>query len=78
MNSTFILPFTIGACYVTYGELAAEKIITNSFGTVALVALMPLISIQFLGLGAKIREGFRRYAARKRIAVEFDNQIIHF
>ena len=78
MNSTFLLPYSIGACYVFYGELAPEKIITNSFGTISLVALMPLISIQFLGFSASIRKAFRFYITRRRIRVETDDQIIHF
>ena len=77
MNSTFILPFAIGACYMFYGE-TTEKIMTHSFGTIALVALMPLISIQMLGLTATIRSGFRFYVARRRVKTEHDNQIIHF
>ena len=75
MNTTFIVPFAIGACYVLWGE---ESILSFAFGTVALVALMPLVSIQLLGLIAEIKKQRRLRFARDRIREEFDEQIIHF
>lgn len=78
MNSTFILPFAIGACYVLNSESAASKIMTDAFGTIAVVALMPLIMLQALGLTASIKEYNARRVALNRIKEEFDDQIIHF
>ena len=78
MNSTFILPFAIGACYAINSTEANSKIMTDAFGTIAVVALMPLIMVQLLGLTASIREYNARRIARNRIKDEFDNQIIHF
>ena len=75
MNTTFILPFAISACVAINGS---EKVMTNAFGTVALVALMPLVSIQLLGLIAEIKKQRRLRFARDRIREEFDEQIIHF
>lgn len=75
MNSTFILPFAIGACYTLWGN---EAIMMNAFGTIALVALMPLILIQSLGLSATIKIRARYRIARSRIREEHDEQIIHF
>ena len=75
MNTTFILPFTVSACVALNGT---EKVMTTAFGTVALVALMPLISIQLLGLIAEFRIHRRMLFARNRIREEFDDQIIHF
>lgn len=45
MTATFLLPFTMGAC-----ETLCGNILTDAFGVVALVAMTPLITIQFLGL----------------------------
>lgn len=78
MNSTFILPFAIGACFALNGESSSNKIMTDAFGTIAIVALMPLLLVQILGLSATIRIYGERKIARNRIKSEFDNQIIHF
>ena len=75
MNTTFILPFAIGACYSMWGN---DLVMTNAFGTVAVVALMPLIMIQMLGLSASIKIRAQQRIARNRIREEFDEQIIHF
>ena len=45
MTATFLLPFIMGAC-----ESVGGNILTDAFGVVALVAMTPLITIQFLGL----------------------------
>ena len=81
MNSTFIQPFAIGACFVFAtqdGLEPASEIMSNAFGTIAIVALMPLIMIQLLGLTGTIKEKYRMSVARKRIADAYDDQIIHF
>ena len=78
MNSTFIQPFAIGACFVFAGASASTEIMKNAFGTIAIVALMPLIMIQLLGLTGTIKEKYRMSVARKRIADAYDDQIIHF
>ena len=75
MNSTFIQPFAIGACFVFGGE---GLIMQNAFGTIAIVALMPLIMLQLLGLTGTIRESYRLRVAHKRVADVYDDQIIHF
>lgn len=75
MNTTFILPFAIGACYSFWGN---DLIMTNAFGTIAVVALMPLIMIQLIGLSASIKIRAQYRIARNRIREEFDDQIIHF
>jgi len=45
MAATFLLPFVVGAC-----ESLGGNVLTDAFGTVALVALTPTITIQLLGL----------------------------
>ena len=44
MTATFMLPFAMGACNVLGGN-----IMTDAFGLVALVAMMPLITVQVMG-----------------------------
>jgi hypothetical protein len=45
MTSTFLLPLAMGACEGSGGDL-----LTDAFGIVAMVAMAPLIVIQFMGL----------------------------
>jgi hypothetical protein len=53
MTSTFLLAFSVGVCYGVNG--GTEAIMTDAFGTVAMVAMTPLIAIQILGIVYKIR-----------------------
>lgn len=80
MNTTFILPYTIGACYVLNCtvENTNNSILLYAFGTVALVALAPLLSIQLLGLSATFKQRAYFKIARDRVREENDDQIIHF
>lgn len=45
MTATFLLPFAMGACEAVGGD-----ILTDAFGVVAMVAMIPLITIQIIGL----------------------------
>lgn len=51
MTATFLLPFAMGACQATGGN-----IITDAFGVVAMVAMTPLITIQIMGLAFRLKE----------------------
>lgn len=51
MTATFLLPFTMGAC-----EAVGGNILTDAFGIVAMVAMIPLITIQSLGLSSELRK----------------------
>ena len=44
MTTTFLLPLSIGAC-----ETLGGNVMTDAFGLVALVAMMPLITVQVMG-----------------------------
>ncbi|HBU12379.1 MAG TPA: DUF1538 domain-containing protein [Clostridiales bacterium] len=50
MTATFMLPFAMGACASLGGN-----IMTDAFGLVALVAMTPLITIQWLGLMYRLK-----------------------
>ena len=73
LTSTFILPFAIGACVATGGN-----ILSDAFGVVAMVAMTPLITIQMLGFTAIFKKRVREKIAMKRILDEDDDQIIRF
>ena len=60
MTATFLLPFAMGACEVTGGN-----ILTDAFGVVAMVAMTPLITIQILGVVFRVKE----HQAHKKAAV---------
>ena len=48
MAATFLLPLSIGIC--TARGASADEIMIDAFGTIALVAMTPTITIQGLGL----------------------------
>lgn len=50
MTATFLLPLAQGAC-----EAVGGNALTDAFGVVAMVAMTPLLTIQMLGLIAKLR-----------------------
>ncbi len=45
MTTAFLLPFAMGAC-----EAAGGNLMTDAFGTVAMVAMFPLITVQLMGV----------------------------
>lgn len=50
MTAAFLLPFSVGIC-----EAAGGNVITEAFGVIAMVAMLPLISMQLLGVAYRIR-----------------------
>ncbi len=50
MTATFMLPLAMGACQALGGN-----VLTDAFGLVALVALMPLITVQAVGVVYMVR-----------------------
>lgn len=76
MNSSFVLPFAIGAAITFYGG-DGRDIMTYAFGVNALVTLMPIITIQSLGLYVNYQEQRRIQLAKARFIEENDDQIIH-
>ena len=63
MTATFLLPFAMGACEAIGGP---ERIVSDAFGVVAMVAMTPLITIQLLGVEYKFRTRKER-EARARV-----------
>ena len=55
-----------------------DKVMTDAFGIVAMVAMTPLITIQALGFRAILSKRVREKIAMKRILSSDDEQIINF
>ena len=75
MTSGFILPFAVGVCVGTQG---ADAVLRDAFGVVAMVAMIPLITIQLLGFRAIVANRLQERRAMKRILDADDQQIINF
>lgn len=72
MTTTFLLPLAMGACQAAGGD-----ILSDAFGMVAVVAMMPLVTIQGLGLAANVR----RYLVRRRLerpVERIEDTIVYF
>lgn len=66
MTATFLLPFAMGACQVSGGN-----IITDAFGVVSMVAMTPLITIQTMGLVFRLKEkSIHKAAQHARLAMD--------
>ena len=69
LTATFMLPFATGAC-----EALGGNVMTDAFGLVALVAMMPLITVQVMGAIYVVKS---RHAAEEPALPDFgDNEII--
>ena len=69
LTATFMLPFAMGAC-----EAMGGNVMTDAFGLVALVAMMPLITVQVMGAIYVIKS---RRAEKEPALPDFgDNEII--
>ena len=74
MTATFLLPFAMGACEAIGGP---DRVVTDAFGVVAMVAMTPLITIQVLGLYYRIRtERTERSARAALLAFGPDDELI--
>ncbi len=58
LTATFALPFAMGVCIATGGN-----VMTDAFGLVALVAMMPLITVQIMGAIAMVKTKIEAKAA---------------
>ena len=84
MASTFVMPFVAGFAY-GYGDslgwdkkALSDSIYEDAFGCVAMIALMPLIVVQLMGLIAGIKRALLDRKARKHFFEPNDGEIIHF
>lgn len=70
MTATFMLPFAIGACSEVGGN-----IMSDAFGLVALVAMLPLITVQIMGALSTIKSTTKKTSINKAFSTA-DNEII--
>lgn len=74
LTSGFILPMAIGAC----STITPDAVLQLAFGVVAMVAMIPLITIQALGFKAVMSAKARNRITMRRILSADDEQIINF
>ncbi len=72
MTTTFILPFTVGAC-----EVLGGNVMTDAFGVVAMIAMTPLITIQVLGLSGNIKRRRMLKKAHDEF-LQIEDNIVYF
>lgn len=70
MAAAFLLPFTVGICEATGGN-----IMTDAFGVVSMIAMMPLITIQIIGFiyNRKLVKNSKIEAAEQTQSISIDN-----
>lgn len=73
--ASFISPMIGG---LALGLLGQGSFAQYGLGTIGLIAMMPLISIQILGLHVKVKENISKRLALRRIREADENQIIYF
>jgi hypothetical protein len=66
MTSTFLMPLSVGVTYAIGGN-----VMTDGFGMIAMVAMLPPITVQILGLIFRIKT-----ARKSEYVVDFDNSVI--
>ncbi len=69
LTATFMLPFAMGVC-----DAVGGNIMTDAFGLVALVAMMPLITVQVMGAVSAVRS--RRTKEEAAATLPADDAII--
>ena len=79
MTSTFVLPFCIGFSYSRFvsNPSGGSDVYLYGFGLVAMVAMVPLIVLQAMGLSGMIQTRLALAKAKKRLVEENDDQIVH-
>ena len=79
MSVGFVLPMIIGITGVKMGSTEPSvEYFSRSFGVIALIALTPIITIQFLGIAHNIKKARRLRILSGAIEDPSDAQIIHF
>ena len=76
MTIAFLVPFAKGACIALNGS--GESVLTDAFGLIALIVMLPIITVQILGLLYKIElnkvNDIKRSGDDTVTIIEFDRQ----
>ena len=79
MAVSFILPLIIGVYSKKNGDLTSGvSFYSDCFGVIALIALTPILAVQFLGLATKFKEISALRTLREQIQDSRSDEIIHF
>lgn len=77
MAASFVSPFVTGVALVN-PEIPANDLALYTLGTMAMVAMMPLVTIQILGLTTTVQTKMRMRLAYRRVYEADDEMIIYF
>ena len=77
MTAAFITPIAVGMSVELAKTDSSINPVSLSFGVVAIVALIPLLVVQILGLNAMIKTKIIYHKARLRVKDLNENQVIH-
>lgn len=75
MAASFIVPMVIGFCSALHGS---QDILDYAFGTVAMISMAPLITIQFLGFKAVFIKFIKDRIMLGRMLDADDDQVVYF
>lgn len=79
MAVSFILPLIIGVYSKKNGDITTGvSFYSDCFGVIALIALTPILAVQFLGLATKVKEIRALRILREQIQDSRNDEIIHF
>ena len=78
MTVSFVLPMITGIVVVTTPAGQDPNVMGNAFGVIAMVAMAPLIGIQILGVGERVKKAYRFSVYKQRYMLFNDNEVIHF
>ena len=79
MAVSFVLPMIIGMTYSKFNlEKESVAYYTQAFGVVALIAMMPILTIQLLGVYLQVKKLIQLRVTRGVVSDPADAQIIHF
>lgn len=76
LTAAFILPIAIG--FATGMNYSEQDIVSSSFGILSLVAMVPILTIEFIGMQSKVKQKLAYKKARERNKPDNDNEIIYF
>lgn len=75
--TAFCLPVSIGfSSVINNGQ--DELILSTSFGVLAMIAALPILMVELVGIQSVLKQKLAYAKARKRVKDDNENQIIHF
>jgi hypothetical protein len=74
LTASFLAPIIMGVTMAIPGR----DLVLNGLGTIGLISMMPLITIQLLGFGAMVKERAAIRISKARRVEEYEAEIIYF